>query len=669
MSPSRISDVCRFFIYVWFLAHGVQSLSVTVDHGADGFQRLARRQQQAREVASQIASSIEHVGRMDAVNEALWSCLQKTFAAPCKLGRGIDNTSDVERTQKGLDLIAESTLARRAPVLNLQAALRRRHVCLKQLGWQGNETQLSGSNAGPTLELDLLERFEHAFNKSYEASTGSAQIKLVGMEIEASGVRLEALLSARRTLNMAEVSQKSFQVMLQAAADYFELACDAWNRTMCGGSSHSAIAGWQVGSPEFARSIDADVIPLTEAGYQQLALRKSDSEMEVFVRRLLKSDGREIVSSFHSDLLGFLPFYSGTVAVQSLENMRKELLQASWVHLEASVASPYAPKQLTSVLQLGARGRKKDVFSDPSLEDSEDDDSYTATIEEQLDALRKWRRQHGGMRSHSQSVHGTMAQDTAEEAAANSRSPLSKFEENSVDATANLDEDIIEDLPIYEPNTWAPGWRLVIVFGIIVALVVVIFRENYLSRKVSGDLFLPSDFAKAETDTKRPQMRLPFHRGAGLAGGSAASSERRTFRRHCSPRRRPSMFVIHGETDSDPSTEETGAEERRPQGVLLPDSALSSNCDGAESTRRASDGENSLLNAYEALNSELDQPQPLEASLEDAYEALESELDQPQPTETCHKQNNHLSFGGVYEALREDGRHLSTSTSSRQHAV
>merc|ERR1719329_460040 len=56
--------------------------------------------------------------------------------------------------------------------------------------------------------------------------------------------------------------------------------------------------------------------PLTEAGYQQVAVLKSDEEMAKFIRRFLELHGKVVGSD--GDLTGFVPFYSGTETVQTL---------------------------------------------------------------------------------------------------------------------------------------------------------------------------------------------------------------------------------------------------------------------------------------------------------------------------------------------------------------
>lgn len=68
---------------------------------------------------------------------------------------------------------------------------------------------------------------------------------------------------------------------------------------------------------------------LTEDDYQAVAGMRSDDMMKVFVRKLLESTNREIRDE--SELSGFVPHYSGTIAVQSLDRMLSELQTVNWV--------------------------------------------------------------------------------------------------------------------------------------------------------------------------------------------------------------------------------------------------------------------------------------------------------------------------------------------------
>lgn len=68
---------------------------------------------------------------------------------------------------------------------------------------------------------------------------------------------------------------------------------------------------------------------LNEAGYQLVASLKSDKEMGAFISRLLASEGMKVSDTRKMD--GFVPYFSGTTAAQSLRQLRTELEKAQWV--------------------------------------------------------------------------------------------------------------------------------------------------------------------------------------------------------------------------------------------------------------------------------------------------------------------------------------------------
>lgn len=79
--------------------------------------------------------------------------------------------------------------------------------------------------------------------------------------------------------------------------------------------------------------------PLTEDGYSMVAKSKSDPEMATFMRRVVASEARTIVDD--AALNGIVPFYSGTSAVQNLDNMKAEIRRgSSWVGLDIGRAAP-----------------------------------------------------------------------------------------------------------------------------------------------------------------------------------------------------------------------------------------------------------------------------------------------------------------------------------------
>merc|ERR1719157_145364 len=79
----------------------------------------------------------------------------------------------------------------------------------------------------------------------------------------------------------------------------------------------------QPGYTEEGEPVSAKDVPLNEDGYQRIAALKRNSEMEVFVQRVLESEGRSIRE--RSGLSGFVPYYSGNVSVRDLATMKAEL--------------------------------------------------------------------------------------------------------------------------------------------------------------------------------------------------------------------------------------------------------------------------------------------------------------------------------------------------------
>jgi len=96
--------------------------------------------------------------------------------------------------------------------------------------------------------------------------------------------------------------------------------------------------------------------PLSEAGYQQVAELKNDQSMQFYVMRLL--DARGMVGVDNGKMEGFLPWYSGTKAVQSFEQLSAEILMRPWVIPRAELereqeklqmGGPFAAQQLVEV--------------------------------------------------------------------------------------------------------------------------------------------------------------------------------------------------------------------------------------------------------------------------------------------------------------------------------
>jgi len=68
---------------------------------------------------------------------------------------------------------------------------------------------------------------------------------------------------------------------------------------------------------------------LSEAGYQAIAALHSDDAMAAFSRVLLAKEGKMV--SDEGELSGLVPWFSGTSAVQTLVQLKTELLSKTWV--------------------------------------------------------------------------------------------------------------------------------------------------------------------------------------------------------------------------------------------------------------------------------------------------------------------------------------------------
>jgi len=66
-------------------------------------------------------------------------------------------------------------------------------------------------------------------------------------------------------------------------------------------------------------------LPLTEVGYQRLAMQRDNEQMKVFVKRILASEGRSVKDE--GLLSGFVPYFSGVVGSRDLNSLRAELRQ------------------------------------------------------------------------------------------------------------------------------------------------------------------------------------------------------------------------------------------------------------------------------------------------------------------------------------------------------
>lgn len=89
------------------------------------------------------------------------------------------------------------------------------------------------------------------------------------------------------------------------------------------------LRGNKTGHDESVHS--AKLVPLSEEGYQSIADLKNDNEMKHFIERMIKSDARYIKPGSGGNLEGIVPYYSGVQARQSLNLLKMELRNASWV--------------------------------------------------------------------------------------------------------------------------------------------------------------------------------------------------------------------------------------------------------------------------------------------------------------------------------------------------
>lgn len=78
--------------------------------------------------------------------------------------------------------------------------------------------------------------------------------------------------------------------------------------------------------------------PLNEAGYQRVALLKSDGDMKTFIKRILAKLGYDVTDE--GQLSGFSSYYSGTQAVQQYDKLEKELKVVPWVQKHPAKAQP-----------------------------------------------------------------------------------------------------------------------------------------------------------------------------------------------------------------------------------------------------------------------------------------------------------------------------------------
>jgi len=70
---------------------------------------------------------------------------------------------------------------------------------------------------------------------------------------------------------------------------------------------------------------------LSEDGYQAVAKLRNDEAMKMYMRRVLKIFGRQVADE--GALSGFVPHYSGVIAVQNYDKLKDELLASPWTSL------------------------------------------------------------------------------------------------------------------------------------------------------------------------------------------------------------------------------------------------------------------------------------------------------------------------------------------------
>lgn len=81
---------------------------------------------------------------------------------------------------------------------------------------------------------------------------------------------------------------------------------------------------------------DGSLAPLTEDGYQQIADLRSDPEMSIFVHRVLEA--QNLIVTDEGALNGFIGWFSGTRATQSLKELNEQMGQQSWTSIKQANA-------------------------------------------------------------------------------------------------------------------------------------------------------------------------------------------------------------------------------------------------------------------------------------------------------------------------------------------
>merc|ERR1712232_1060012 len=75
--------------------------------------------------------------------------------------------------------------------------------------------------------------------------------------------------------------------------------------------------------------IQVDAVTLDEAGYQAAASRKSNAEMNSFIRQVILAHGGRITDK--DEFQSVVPNYSGVVSASHYHRLLKELKHADWI--------------------------------------------------------------------------------------------------------------------------------------------------------------------------------------------------------------------------------------------------------------------------------------------------------------------------------------------------
>merc|ERR1719359_1488399 len=89
------------------------------------------------------------------------------------------------------------------------------------------------------------------------------------------------------------------------------------------------------------KSMSGKTAPLNERGYKGVAKLRSQKQMEIYVRRLVASQGLYVVDD--GALKGMVPYYSGAKATQSFKALTTEIEKAEKKKKHSWVSSTYKP--------------------------------------------------------------------------------------------------------------------------------------------------------------------------------------------------------------------------------------------------------------------------------------------------------------------------------------